>query len=365
MILDRKAVGDARIMVVGCGALGNEVLKNLVLSGVGHVVCVDFDTVEESNLTRSVFFRMDDARGRRRKVDVIAERLLELNPGLDIHTVCGDIAFDVGLGLIASMDVVVSCVDSRWARFMIGRHCNRMSRPWVDGGISQWDGSVKVFMPGRNCYACALTPEGVADIRRRMPCPNVVRRTVSEGGAPTSSILASVVGAVEAQEALKIVCSLESICGRVFSYQGDVMKVMMADFEAYDEDCPEHDVWPEPEECSCTVSTPVGAFLSSLGEGSQLLLRDDCFVDFIEDRESGERLEVMLPGRKVEDWILSGNGSPDAVPGRYYQNEYRCIDDGFPYRDLSLGQLGIPAGDIVRAVVSGEYRYFRMGDCVC
>lgn len=352
-------------MVVGCGALGNEVLKNLALSGVGHIFCVDFDRVEESNLTRSVFFRREDAERKRLKVDVLAGRLREINPELDVHTFAGDIAFDVGLGIISSMDVVVSCVDSRWARFMIGRHCNRLSRPWVDGGISLWEGSVKVFLPGRNCYACSLTAEGIADIRRRMPCPNVVRKTVAEGGAPTSSVLASVVGAVEAQEAMKIVCGLPSIGGRVFSYQGDTMNVMMADFEAYDEDCPEHDVWSDVRESAFTVSTTVSEALSALGDNAEILLRDDCFVDFIEDRENGKRLEVMLPGRKVEGWILSRTDIPGAVPSRFYQNEYRSLDGTFPYGNLSLGQLGVPAGDIIRTRISGEDVFYRMGDCIC
>ena len=53
--LDR--LKQANVMVVGCGALGNEVLKNLVLFGVGHLVIVDFDIVESTNLTRSVLFR--------------------------------------------------------------------------------------------------------------------------------------------------------------------------------------------------------------------------------------------------------------------------------------------------------------------
>lgn len=72
-------------MVVGCGALGNEVLKNLALCGVGNIVCVDFDIVETGNLTRSVLFRKKDAEEKRLKVDVVKERLLELNPRRTSH----------------------------------------------------------------------------------------------------------------------------------------------------------------------------------------------------------------------------------------------------------------------------------------
>ena len=72
---EQQQVAAARVMVVGCGALGNEVLKNLVLLGVEHIVAVDFDIVEVGNLSRSVLFSKEDADARRLKVEVIAERL--------------------------------------------------------------------------------------------------------------------------------------------------------------------------------------------------------------------------------------------------------------------------------------------------
>ncbi len=57
---DQDLVGNAKILVVGAGALGNEVLKSLALLGVGHVVVYDMDRIEESNLNRSVLFRTGD-----------------------------------------------------------------------------------------------------------------------------------------------------------------------------------------------------------------------------------------------------------------------------------------------------------------
>ena len=163
-------VSAAKVMVVGCGALGNEVLKNLVLMGVRHLVVVDFDTIEADNLTRSVFFTMDDAKAGRKKALVMAERLREMNPETEVQTICGDIAFDVGLGLIRRMDVVIGCVDNRWARYCINRLCMRAGKPWVDGGIDNMEGTARVFMPGENCYACSIGPEGLRDLAYRMPC---------------------------------------------------------------------------------------------------------------------------------------------------------------------------------------------------
>ena len=62
-------IAGARFMVVGCGALGNEVLKNLALMGAEHLTLVDFDRVEVGNLSRSVLFSKEDAEADRFKVD--------------------------------------------------------------------------------------------------------------------------------------------------------------------------------------------------------------------------------------------------------------------------------------------------------
>ena len=81
-------------MVVGCGALGNEVMKNLVLMGVGHLVLVDFDCVEPSNLSRSILYHSSDIG--QRKVDVAKRALLQLNPDLRVDTIFGDVAYEEG-----------------------------------------------------------------------------------------------------------------------------------------------------------------------------------------------------------------------------------------------------------------------------
>ena len=256
----QERVAQAHMMVVGCGALGNEVLKNLALFGVGHLVLVDFDHVEPSNLNRSVLFRKEDAEQGRLKVEAAAERLKELNPAIEIQTICGDIAKDVGLGLIRRMDVIIGCVDNRWARYCINRLAMRAGKPWVDGGIEGLEGTARVFMPGKNCYACNLGPEGWNEIRRRFSCSQAIQASEATGHVPTTSIVASVIGAVQAQEAIKLLHpeqlengELTGLCGHMFCYDGQHLTTRLVDFQAYDDGCPVHDPWTPviPSSLSC------------------------------------------------------------------------------------------------------------------
>ncbi len=370
----QEKVAAARVMVVGCGALGNEVLKNLVLFGIQHLVIVDFDQVEMSNLSRSVFYRKADAEARRYKVDVMAERLRDISPAVEVQTICGDVAYDVGLGLLRSMQVVIGCVDSRWARYAINRLCMRAGVPWVDGGIESLEGTVRVFAPGENCYACNLGPEGLKELRRRMPCSGIIRCNEAAGRVPTTPIVASVIGAVEVQEALKIIHreemeqgQLTSLCGRVFYYDGQHLTTHIAQFKAYDDDCPVHEQWEDIRPTALTRETTVAEALPLLCRelqvpGVVIVLTGDCFVDFVEDRFSYARVEMMCPGHLVAGRVGQDDRLRQRPFSTLYQHEYQRIDRQFPYPQLTLGELGIPPQDVLHvSTPAGDY-YLAMSD---
>ena len=220
------------------------------------------------------------------------------------------------------------------------------------------EGTSRVFLPGRNCYACSLSPEEMAGLRRRLSCSNVIRMLDSVGAAPTSSITASVIGAVQAQEAMRIACGDTSSCGKMFYYDGDVPTSGAAGFTAYDDDCPEHEAWDPVEPSSFTVDSTVSDVLSSFpdcGKDVSILLREDIFVDYIVNRRTGERHSMMMPGRKVVESLPENSFSED-----FYQNEYRTIGIDFPYKDLTLRALGIPDGDILHLCCAGKDRFVEL-----
>ena len=160
---EREKVQNAHVLVVGAGALGNDVIKNLALMGIGYIYIVDFDTIEAANLSRSVLFRESD--NSRSKAEVAAAHARALNPQIHVQYLNGDVMTQLGLGVIRRMDVVIGCLDNREARLAINRFCYWMNKPWVDGAIQELLGLVRVFVPGQGaCYECTLTEAAIRDL---------------------------------------------------------------------------------------------------------------------------------------------------------------------------------------------------------
>lgn len=357
-----QSIHDSHVMVVGCGALGNEVLKNLVLMGVQHLVIVDFDLVEQGNLTRSILYRKSDVGER--KVDVAKKVLLDINPKVDVKTIYGDVAYDVGLGLIRRMDVVIGCVDNRWARYCIQRLCHRAGKTWIDGGILDLTGSVKVFKPGVACYACSLGTEALVDMQRRVSCAGVIRRREESGHATTTPIIASIIGAVQVQEAIRQIindkCQVSNDrykmfeANRMFSYDGETMTVLTPVLEAWDEDCALHGEWDVDEGHwlmvdDKNIDMPI---CNHLSQATMLVLLNEPFVDYIVNRRTDERVEVMLPAHKVEEFFSETPWLRGMSMSDFYQHEYREIDGNFPYPNLTLREMGVPEDEILRIRIS-------------
>lgn len=202
----QSVVEGARVLVLGAGALGNEVLKNLALMGVGNVHLADFDTISISNLSRAVFFRREDVG--RRKVEVVAERARELavNPKMRILPFHGDVVHGLGLGIYRRMDLVIGCLDNAEARMDASRKCLQAGIPFVDAGIRELDCRVGVFFPGPGaCFECTTTRElRDASRDRYESCTQVMRRQIASQRLPTVQVSSALAASLQSQEVIKL-----------------------------------------------------------------------------------------------------------------------------------------------------------------
>jgi molybdopterin/thiamine biosynthesis adenylyltransferase len=199
----QEKLAQAKVAVFGCGALGNEVLKNLALLGVGNIWVVDYDTIEKHNLTRSVLFRESDIG--RYKAEVVAERVKELNPDTQVYPILGKLEFAFGRGLLREMDVAFGCLDSVGARREINQRCYFAGVPWIDGGINHELGNVALFdprVPETACYRCQMDKSAWERLNERFSCGYLNDR-YEEPKLATTIMTSSVIAAYQVEVAVQ------------------------------------------------------------------------------------------------------------------------------------------------------------------
>jgi molybdopterin/thiamine biosynthesis adenylyltransferase len=218
---EHDIVRGATILVVGAGALGNELIKNLALLGVGRLLICDRDQVEPSNLSRAVLFRADDAGAD--KAAVAARAAHALNPDVCALPLVGDIRHDIGLGLLHAVDLVLGGLDNREARLWVNAGCQKVGRPWVDGAIEAFTGVARVFLPDGPCYECTMSARDYELLSQRQSCSLFARAALLEGKIPTTPTTAAVIAGIQCQEAIKLLhggLELPTLAGRGFFFNG-------------------------------------------------------------------------------------------------------------------------------------------------
>jgi adenylyltransferase/sulfurtransferase len=216
---NQEKLASARVLVVGAGALGNEILKNLALLGVGNVAIVDLDRIETSNLSRSILFRPEDVGST--KADAAARAYRALQPEAAVQPIVANIMQDCGLGLFAWADLILAGLDNREARLWINRSAWKTNRPWVDGAIEGINGVARVFLPGTPpCYECTLGETDWAILNRRMSCNLLLHEESPAGRVPTTPTISSIIAGIEVQEAVKALHGLPTLAGKGYVFEG-------------------------------------------------------------------------------------------------------------------------------------------------
>jgi adenylyltransferase/sulfurtransferase len=355
---ERDKVADAKVLVVGAGALGNEVVKNLTLMGVGHILVIDFDTIEAANLSRSVLFR--DSDNNRQKAQVVAARARELNPDTKLQYIHGDVTTDLGLGIIRRMDVIVGCLDNREARLAVNRFAHWMNKPWVDGAIQELLGLVRVFVPGQGaCYECTLTEQARRDLALRYSCPLLARQNILLGKVPTTPTIASIIGAMQSQEALKLIHDMDVDAGKVTHFNG-LNNQMHTTAYTFQDDCESHWVYGEVIELPLKAGT---ATFRDLLQVIRVDLGPEAVIEL--DQEIVLGLEcagcqsvekVLQPMSKVS---FEEAHCPNCGQMREVQMTH-LISGEEDFLDHTLASLGIPALHILRANNTAEYKFYEL-----
>lgn len=358
----KEKVKNARVLVAGAGALGNEVVKNLALFGVGHIYVCDFDQIEISNLTRSVLFREEDAYNHAYKAEIVAKRAKEINPQIEVTPIVGNLFSEVGFGLYKAVDVIIGCLDSRIARYQLNRLSLRAEKTWIDGSIENLTGVVKVYTPGVSCYECGLSREEFNNIMLRTGCADVVRTQTSAGRVATTPISASIIGAMQVQEAMKVIHTEESqpvpfktLSGKMWRFEGMTNAVNVYKYASWKNNCPAHERWDdivkgENLSANMSVAQILEGLKNLLGvDALEINMRNNKFVEKIISDKPEKEFDIRIPESQLDNYISSNE---ELRKLSYRTLFHKCfienIDEYFPYMEMSLKDIGIPLFDILQ-----------------
>ena len=356
---DQDRLKNATIMVVGAGAIGNELVKNLTLLGIGKILIFDMDSIENTNLTRSILFRSKDVG--RYKAEVAAERAHEINPDVHTKAFVSNIIDDVGLGIFRRMDVVLGGLDNREARLAINQACYHVNKPWIDGAIEALNGFARVFVPGRGaCYECTMTETDWMLINKRKSCALLTHQQMSEGKIPTTPTSSSVIAGIQVQEMLKLLHAdrgLPTLAGKGYVFNGLTHDSFVVEYQRK-EDCMSHDIYDVVEEKPWSVKTmTLRELLAHIRED----LGEKAVIDFDRDIATkakcscGYSKDLFYPVHK-----LKGEALVCPTCGATMQFEtVHCIHGDEDFLEKTLFDIGFPLLHIISGRVGMNTAYYE------
>jgi molybdopterin-synthase adenylyltransferase len=155
--IGQKRLADARIAIVGLGALGTVSATQLVRAGVGYVRVIDRDIVEASNLQRQSLYDEDDAANHRPKALAAADKLRRANSSVVIEEHLVDLTWRNAEQLLTDVDLIVDGSDNFEVRYLVNDVSVKHAVPWSYGGAVASYGTTALFRPGETpCFRCVF-----------------------------------------------------------------------------------------------------------------------------------------------------------------------------------------------------------------
>lgn len=371
---------NAKVMVVGAGAIGNEVLKNLALLGIGRIFVVDFDTISKSNLSRTVLFSKKDIGRKKAMVAARVTKRMCLEKTARVDWFHGDLVWELGVGIYQEMDIVLGCLDNVEARLAVNRNCRLAKVPWIDAGITKLRARVNLYEPEGVCYQCNLSSKKIEESGQRYSCDNFKKKYFEEGKVPTVQIAASFVAAVQVQEAIKYLSGQYVPFGKMIYYQG-----LINDFDLIQQTenptCEAHNQFHNIKSIPFSLKSTLGDLLKYLekrqysGKGCVLDLRGDrSFIKSVACKNCKKMIKFYKPAYKIFDTDLicrkckSFNNVGHTIGIQNGQMsrkeiiiEFDLLNTEKRILKMSLKKLGFPHMHVISVRnAKGQYQYYKL-----
>lgn len=389
-------IKNIKILVIGVGAGGNEVLKNLLLMGFGNLTIVDFDHVEDSNLSRTTLFRKEDI-GKSKSL-VAAERLKEmaLHNHPNIVGLHGNLMTDFGKGLFIEHDIVICCVDTQKCRAYINDWCVRTRTPFFEMGFSDYDVDISFFAPegkmtqrdgkqisklpssdglfpifNSDFSVCLREEIGFGSFdEKRNSCSNMKEKDENLEKIPTIQVSAAMAGVLVATELVKFLSGIDTLRNKMLLYYGRIFQTQICQYKRHPK-CTIHDEKFEIIEIidkgEITVAELSNAIEAKTGKVAFLKLRDR-FVTTGKCHICGETRAINKYRTDMwndERWCEHcRNTYPNYLQLIKYANDFETIPKEISLTkcdnsvlNRSLKSLSIPENDILECNLIGNGQF--------
>lgn len=387
-----ELIKNIKILVVGVGAGGNELLKNLLLMGFGNLTIVDFDYIEDSNLSRTTLFRKEDI-GKSKSI-VAAERLREMalhaNPNIvGLH---GNLMTDFGKGLFLEHDVVICCVDTQKARAYISDWCVLTKTPYFEMGFSEYDVDVCFFAPEGNMTqrdgklieklptsdgafptfngsfpVCLREEIGFGSFEeKRNSCSAFKVKDTNLAKIPTIQVSAAMAGVLIATELVKYLDGKDVIKNKMLLYFGLTYETMICNYSRNPK-CTIHDEKFDLIRIDVSRDMPIGDILNQieLENNSRVILQlPDEFVISGKCHICGQKIDINKRKSEIWDderWCTECRNTHENFSHIIeYANDFviipKEISSGLDSYILTktLGEVGVPSNDILQCMLLRE-----------
>ncbi len=360
----QSVLRNAKAAVIGAGAIGNELLKNLALTGFGYVFICDMDDIERTNLSRTVLFDEEDLG--KLKAQVAAKKYLKMNVE---NSACadwfaGDVCTELGSGVLNHVDVVIGCLDNEQTRYEMNRRCSLVGKPYIDASIDSLTASITCVKSDLDepCWACAYGARRTKEFKKRLrySCLTVKKHAQASGHAATTQVASAMAASFQAQEVIKCLHAMKSgtmdwIPGRKYIFDGNYNSLSPLKFKR-DCDCKDH------EQFTTIIETPISAdwtleetleyVRKTYGEGYRLNAENDDayrsagYIDKAKCLHCRKEITVGKPAYEVteRDYYCSECtnapmvGLDEAEPVLMFD----MCEEQAHLQSMTLGELGIP-----------------------
>jgi molybdopterin/thiamine biosynthesis adenylyltransferase len=349
---DQRRLARAKVLVVGAGALGNEIIKNLALLGVGRLFIADLDRIENSNLSRSPLYRPADEG--KPKATTAAAAARGIYPAMRVQPFVGNVVYDLGAGVFRWADVVLGGLDNREARLAINRACWRLNKPWIDGAIEQIQGTARVFVPDGDagdapCYECTMSDADWRLLQHRRSCNLLSRPEMEAGKTPTTPTVSSIIAGVQAQEAVKLLHGLPTIAGKGWVFDGLSTEAYTVQYQRK-ETCYSHDpleaIIPlDARAATMTVGSLLNEARRRLGPAAELEFGRDVLEKLVCPKCGGVEMMYASMGKVSADRAFC----PGCRDVRREVVTFYKVRGGEPFLDRTLADVGVPPFDVITA----------------